>query len=69
VRIFHRATKLTLQGPAYNDAAIEHVRELKSLKLLVLEQTMISNQGHLRLQRALPHCRIEQHDPGSRDAP
>jgi len=35
----------------------------------VLEQTMISNQGHLRLQRALPHCRIEQHDPGSRDAP
>jgi hypothetical protein len=63
VRILHRATKLSLQGPAYSDAAIEHLRELKSLKLLVLEQTKISDQGRLRLQRALPQCRIEHRQP------
>ena len=61
VCIFHRAKKLSLRGPAYTDAAIEHLRELKSLKLLVLQRTKISDQGRVRLQRALPHCRIEQH--------
>jgi hypothetical protein len=61
VRIFHRATKLSLQGPAYTDAAIDHLRELKSLKLLVLQRTKISDQGRVPLQRALPNCQIEQH--------
>ena len=49
MRIFHRATKLSLVGPAYTDAAVEHVSQLKDLKLLTLWQTQISDQGLQRL--------------------
>ena len=61
VRIFHRATKLSLSGPAYTDAAVEHVSQLKDLKSLTLWQTQISDQGLRRLERSLPRCRIEWH--------
>jgi hypothetical protein len=59
VRIFHRATRLSLVGPAYTDAAVEHASRLKNLQVLTLERTSISDQGIARLRRELPQCRIE----------
>jgi hypothetical protein len=63
VRIFHRATKLSLEGPAYTDSAIAHLSQLKDLKSLTLQRTQISDQGLHRLRRALPLCRIERQQP------
>jgi hypothetical protein len=60
LRIFHRPTRLTLNGPAYTDAAIEQLSRLTSLQSLTLERTGISEQGLTRLERALPGCRIER---------
>ena len=59
VRIFHRATKLSLEGSAYTDSAIAHLSQLKDLKSLTLQRTQISDQGLQRLRQALPLCRIE----------
>ncbi|MCI0358968.1 MAG: hypothetical protein L0211_10860 [Planctomycetaceae bacterium] len=59
VRIFHRATRLSLVGPIYTDAAVEHICHLTDLQLVTLEGTAISDQGIARLRRELPHCRIE----------
>ena len=63
VRIFHRATKLSLEGPAYTDAAVEHISQLKDLKSLTLSRTQITDQGLKRLRRSLPLCQIERHQP------
>ena len=59
VRVFHRPTKLFLEGPAYTDAAVAHLSRLTSLKSLTLQRTNISAGGLKRLRRALPQCRIE----------
>jgi len=63
VRIFHRATKLSLEGPAYTDSAVEHLSQLNDLKSLTLQRTQISDQGLQRLRQALPLCRIERAQP------
>ena len=63
VPIFHRVTGLSLSGPAYTDAAVEHITQLKDLKRLDLSATLISDHGLARLQRSLPECRIERVGP------
>ncbi len=63
VRIFHRVTGLSLRGPAYTDAAVEHISQLKDLKRLKLTATQISDQGLARLEKSLPECRIERTGP------
>lgn len=60
MRIFHRPTALSLRGPAYTDAAVEHVCRLTNLEVLTLDHTAISEQGFARLRRELPRCRIER---------
>ncbi len=64
VRCFHRATRLSLTGPAYTDAAVEHLSQLTDLRELSLTGTQISAPGLARLHSALPACRIE-HIPRS----
>ena len=59
VRFFHRPTRLSLEGPAYTDAAIQHLSRLSSLKSLTLQRTKVSAQGLERLRQALPDCQIE----------
>jgi hypothetical protein len=58
VRIFHRVTGLSLRGPAYTDAAVEHISQLKDLKNLELRATQISEAGLARLRQELPACQI-----------
>jgi hypothetical protein len=58
VRIFHRPVKLSLTGPAYTDAAVEHIVRLADLEQLDFTGTLISDQALARLKRSLPECRI-----------
>jgi hypothetical protein len=60
VRIFFRSTKLSLSGPAYTDAAVEHIVRLRDLAQLDLSRTKITDEGLARLKRSLPECRIVQ---------
>lgn len=59
VRIYHRATRLRLEGPKFGDATVEHLAALKSLQSLTLWQTSVSSAGLRKLRRALPDCQIE----------
>jgi hypothetical protein len=60
VGIYNRATRLSLQGPKYDDAAVEHLLKLRSLNSLTLERTQFSDEGLARLSRLLPNCRVER---------
>ena len=59
VRIFHRPTKLSLDGPAYTDGALVHLSRRTSLKSLTLSRTNISAASVERLRQALPGCQID----------
>lgn len=59
LRYYYRPTHLSLRGPAYCDAVVEHLVQLQDLKQLELESTQISAAGMARLRKALPICRID----------
>ena len=59
VRYLHRATRLSLNGPIYTDAAVEHLHQLTDLRELTLTGTQISAPALARLRKSLPACRIE----------
>ena len=58
--IYARATKLSLQGPKFDDRVIKHLVKLTRLESLTLSNTQLSEEGIARLRQALPRCRIER---------
>jgi len=60
VRLFHRPTRLALEGPVFTDAAVSELSRLTALKSLTLYRTKVSGEGLDRLRQALPDCQIER---------
>ena len=60
LRVFHRPTKLALEGSAFTDAAVDELSRLSALKSLTLFRTAITPRGLNRLRQALPDCQIER---------
>jgi len=50
---------LVLSGNAITDADLEHLKSLKSLTNIYLEETKVTQQGVAVLKEALPNCMIE----------
>ncbi len=59
IRIFDRAVSLSLDGPAHTDSDVDQICELKSLQLLSLSGTQITDDGLDRIRHALPNCQIK----------
>jgi hypothetical protein len=57
--IFQRATRLSLQGPNYDDQTIQYLLKLRRLESLSLSRTKFSPGALAQLERGLPHCRID----------
>jgi hypothetical protein len=56
---FHmRTTSLVLNGPAYDDRAVEHLVMLRRLESLTLSGTNLSPAAIADLRAALPECEI-----------
>lgn len=49
---------LYLTRTRVTDAALEHLRHLSALEHLDLRNTLVTEAGVAKLQKALPHCRI-----------
>jgi hypothetical protein len=50
---------LTLIGPDVTDAHLKQVKALSTLRIIVLDQTSVSDDGVTSLRKALPSARID----------
>lgn len=51
--------ELDLRSTEITDAAIPHLSSLKNLRLLMVSQTYLTQDGIRRLKTALPNCHVD----------
>jgi hypothetical protein len=57
-KLHMRVTSLVLNGPNYDDRAVEHLAMLRSLESLTLSGTNLSGAAVADLRAALPECEV-----------
>ena len=58
LKLSSQLQELRLDGCTISDDAIETLSQMKSLKLLTLTKTVITEDGHQRIQEALPTTKV-----------